>query len=105
MDIVNELTTYRIVMEFISEQGAPVTPTAGTYRIDDVISDSVILDSTPFTPSGSQHVLVVDFSDNRIVDTDNTLEERIISVVAQYGTGKQCTGEYRYKVRNLAKVE
>ena len=105
MDIVNENTTYRVVAEFISEQGAPVIPTAGTYRLDDVISDTVLKDATAFTPSGSQHVFTIDYGDNRIIDPDNDLEERVLTVVAQYGTGKQCTGEYRYKIRNLSKVE
>lgn len=104
MDIVNEQTTYRIVAEFFGEDGAPMTPISGEYRIDDILSDSVIKDWTPFTPVGPQHVITVAYGENAIVNTANDYEERVITVRAPYGQEKQATGEYRYKVRNLLKI-
>ena len=104
MDIVNEKTTYRIVVEFIAEDGAPVIPTFVTYQIDDVLSDENVLSSRSFVPSGSQYVITIPYSSNRVINSNNDTEERSITVVAIYGVGKQCTGEYRYKVRNLLKV-
>lgn len=104
MDIVNELTTYRVVAEFMAEDGAPVVPSQSSYRLDDVLSDTQIIDDTNFTPSGSTHVITIPHASMNILDDGNDLEERVLTVIAPYGTAKQCTGEFRFKVRNLSKV-
>jgi hypothetical protein len=104
MDIVNEKTTYRIVVEFIAEDGAPVVPSSGVYRLDDVLSGEEAIADTPFVPGGSSFVVTIPFAANEIINNSNDLEEKVFTVVAEYGVGKQCTGEYRYKVRNLLKL-
>lgn len=104
MDIVNEQTTYRIVTEFTGEDMAPVTPTVGFYRIADLLTGLVLKDWTEFTPSGSSYVITIGHNENRIVSQSNDYEEKVLTVVAAYGGTKQCTGEYRYKVKNLVGV-
>jgi len=48
MEIVNERSTSIVTLTFRDETGAQVTPSAGTYRIDDAASGTEIRASTPW---------------------------------------------------------
>jgi hypothetical protein len=104
MEIVNERSTSIVTLTFRDETGAQVTPSAGTYRIDDAASGTEIRASTPFTPSGSTHDIMITDEENRILDVTRNIEERIVTVSFTYGVGKKGSGEYRYSVKNLLKM-
>lgn len=103
MDLVNEQSSYLLDVAF-DENKVPVTPSGGTYRIDDVDSGMQILGETPFTPAGATHRLVITPAQNALLNTTNPSERRRVTIVWQYGSGKQGTAEYVYTVRNLAGV-
>lgn len=104
MDVINEKTTYTLTLTFTDESGSAVTPSAGTYRIDDVSSGAEIKGETAFTPSASTHDLIITASENAILNTANSSEKRRVTVTVTYGMARQMTEEYFYSVKNLGKV-
>lgn len=103
-DTVNEKSTSIVTLSFADEAGNAVTPTSGTYRIDDVASGTQIKGDTAFTPVSSTHEITISDSENAILDSDNARELRCVTVSVTYGVGKKCTAEYRYYVVNLMKI-
>lgn len=103
-DTVNEKTTSIVTLSFTDEAGNAVTPTSGTYRIDDIASGTQIKGDTSFTPGSSRHELTISDTENAILDADNERELRCVTVSVTYGAGKKCTAEYRYYVLNLLKI-
>jgi len=103
-DTVNEKSTSVVTLSFTDEDGNAVTPTAGSYRIDDVATGTQIKGDTPFTPVGSTHDLVIGDTENAILNAANERELRCVTVSVTYGSGKKCTAEYRYYVINLLKI-
>ena len=99
--IVPEKTTYVVTLSFADEAGNAVTPSSGTYRVDDVESGTEIKGTTAFSPSGSPCQLVIAATDNAMHDPARTSERRLVTVTVQYGAGRQITGEHLFIIRNL----
>jgi hypothetical protein len=97
---VTENTTGVLAIDFLDEDALPVIPTGGLYRISSTTGEVVKTD-TAFTPSASQHKITLLPNDNRMLTTNKAVENRIIVITFQYGTGKQGAGEYKYSVRRL----
>lgn len=104
MEIVNEKCTSIVSLTFRDETGDLVVPSAGSCQIHDAASGTEIRAETPFTPAGSTHDITITDSENRILDASRNVEERIVTVTFTYGAGKKGSGEYRYGVKNLAKL-
>ena len=105
LDVINEMTTLVITATFRDLNGALVTPSSASYRIDDAISGSQIRGDTPFTPAGSSHDITISANENRILDNAHNAEERIVTVKFIFGIdNKEGNGEYRYVVKNLMKI-
>lgn len=100
---VNEKTTFSIVIDFADEEGQPVTPLGGTYRIDTETGTSVRV-STPFTPTSYTHRIALTVADNTLVDSALKIEKHIITITWQYGVDKQGTEEMSYMIKNLSYV-
>jgi hypothetical protein len=103
LGIINEKTTATLSLDFLDENGQPVTPTSGSYRID-TIAGAVVKAATPFSPTGSTHKIVLSVADNTPVDALLLTEPRVVTITWLYGTSSQGTEEYRYSVRNLKNV-
>jgi hypothetical protein len=101
MESVNEGTTSILILTFKDENGDPVIPLSGTYRIDDLDSGTGITGDTGFTPSLSTYNLVIGATANRILSGAAEKELRRVTVTFQYGASGQGTGEYFYEVKNL----
>ena len=105
MKIVNERTTVILLMKFTDENKVAVTPDSGEYQITDELTGTVLTSWIPFSPTTTSYSLVVDQTNNRILDDTNESEVRIISVVTRYASStRQCTEEFRYEVKNLVSV-
>ncbi len=100
MQTVNEKSTLIVTGTFTDENGSPVTPSSGTYRIDDLGSGSAIKASTPFSPTGSTYDFVVSSTENAMVSSTNAQELHALTVTFVY-SGKTGTAEYRFIVQNL----
>lgn len=104
MDTVNESTTFVVTLTFTDEDGDAVTPTSGTYRIDDVDAGTEILDDTAFSPSASTHDITITAAQNAILDSTLKTEKHRMTVTWLYGGTKQGNEEYIFGVVNLAKI-
>ena len=101
---VNEGTTATIVLSFVDENNAAVTPMSGTYRID-TGNGTPVRASTGFTPSGSTHSIALTATDNTIKDATLSAEPHIVTVGWTFGAGdKLGTEECKYDVKNLLYV-
>ncbi|PKN71198.1 MAG: hypothetical protein CVU54_01895 [Deltaproteobacteria bacterium HGW-Deltaproteobacteria-12] len=105
MNVVNEETTLTLQCTFADGTGAAVIPSAGLYRLDDVSSDTQIVDWTAFTPSAATHDLTITDAQNAILDSTRAVEKKRLTVSITFGTdNKKATAEYVYAVRNLSKI-
>ena len=101
---VNEMTTLVLTLAFFDEDDAPVTPTAATYRVDDVGSGTAIVASTALTGLSTTKELEITSLQNAMVTATNSLEQRVVTVGFDYGSGRHANEEYRYYVKNLSGV-
>ena len=102
---VNERSTAVLSMTFTDETKAPVIPTSARYCVLDELSGTVLSGWTSFTPTVASYDLTISQDNNRIIDDSRDTEVRIVTVVFEYYYGsKQCTGEFRYEVKNLTSV-
>ena len=102
--MMNEGGTGTLRLTFTDENGAPVTPSKVTYTIHDVASGTSVRASTEETPSSSVHNISLIAADNAIVDASSVTEQRLVTLVADYGSGKKIPEEVVYPVRNMAKL-
>lgn len=99
IEIINERTSCILTVTFKDEDGDLVIPDSGTYRID--TQDTAVTPSTDFIPEDSTHEIVITGEENRIISTDCKEEIRIVTVTWVKGD-VQGSGEYRYRIKNLA---
>lgn len=104
---VYEKNTYRIRASFTDDSGAAVTPTSGSYRVDDITSNALveIIDTTAFTPSTTYYDIIIPSSSNVLIDQSREEETRLVTVIFSYGSGRQGAGKYEYTLKNLKSVE
>lgn len=105
MEVYNERTTVVIGLAFSDEEGVAVTPSSGTWRVDDLTSGTELVATTAFVPAAATHDLVLSEEVNRILDVTRATETRLVTIVAVYSGTRQVTSEYRYQVKNLKKIE
>ena len=103
METVNEKTVAVLTLLFKDEDGALITPSAATYRIDDLTAGTSLVASTPITPVGGMYDIIIAAAINAIIDTARSYETKVVTVAWTYGTGT-ANAEYRYRVKNLFKV-
>lgn len=98
---VNERSSWVLTAAFFDEDKVPVTPTAGTYRIDDPASRTEILDTTALPSLDESVDIPITSEQNRIIRSRSKSEIRLVTVQYDYGDDGHGTAEYRYKVLNL----
>jgi hypothetical protein len=101
LDSFNERSSVTVTVSFADEDGAGVTPTSATYRIDDKASRTNILPATGIGSLSSSVDIEVTSEQNRIIRSRKPYEIRTVTVEFDYGGGKHGTGEYEYKLVNL----
>ncbi len=100
MDEINDQNTCILAVSFKDENGDPVTPSSGKYKINDFASGSVIKPETSFIPSGSSHNITISSAENKIINESKETETRIVTVIWTYDS-KKGTAEFIYKIKNL----
>jgi hypothetical protein len=110
MDIVNEGSSCAITLWFKDENEKNITPTSITWRLDDAIILSIsgddyaeIIGNTIEVPTTHKHNIMIPETGNIIINPENIWEEKIVTVKFQY-LSSVGTNEFRYLVKNLAKV-
>lgn len=103
----DELSSVVVEIDFLDEDGNPVTPTSAGYRLDDETNGRVtnIQSSTVISPLSTTVSLVMQPSWNRILRTRNTYEVRLVTLQYNYTSitfgPMQRIQQYRYRVNNL----
>jgi hypothetical protein len=108
LESVNERTSSVVVVNFLDEDKAPVTPDSATYRIDDRESKIAILAATAISPLSSTVSLQITSDQNQIYKARKAYEIRTVTVEWDYTSAsgpKHGTAEYRYKVLSLYGVQ
>lgn len=101
---LNERTTLVLTLTFRDEDDVLVTPTAVYYRIDDASSGTSIVDNTALGSLSSAMELEITTAQNRSL-SQASLEERVVTVEFDYGSGRHGSNEYRYLLKNLYYVD
>ena len=105
MEIVNEKSSYFPTINFVNEDGDPVTPTSGKYWITDITDPDAhvaIKGETAFTPIATSYDFEVLPTENRILDDTHAYEMRVLTVEFTYSGTRVGTAEYKWGVKNLA---
>ena len=102
MERVNERSTAYLTVTPKDKAGTAQVPTALTYRIDDVLTGTEILDDASVAP-GSSVELTLTPEQNRMLGTGQA-ERRRVTVTATYGVADQVCAEYIYEVVGLTAV-
>lgn len=101
LDEVNERSTQVVTVAFFDDAGSPVTPTSAIYRLDDKRNRVVLVDDTVIGSLSTSVDIEITPAQNRIIRPRAQYEVRTLTTIWQYGSGKQGTAQYRYKVINL----
>lgn len=102
MESVNEGTTAYLSATFLNKAGVAEEPNTVHYRVDN-LDGTEIRDTTEVTAAETVEV-VLEPSDNRIINADGNYETRKVTFFATYADNEQVTGQYKYKVVPLGGV-
>lgn len=105
-DVVNESSAFTLRTRYFSVGQVPGTPATVRYRITDLSNDRIVRDWTELTPSSVIDIEITS-QDNDVYDDSSApfMEQRVVSVQANYDTQTQYADEYRYLVKNLRGFE
>lgn len=105
MDIVNEETTYFVVVSFFDEEQNPVLPNNVQYKIEDIETGQTIKEWTRIEPREGTYDIEITAEENKIIDDSNNVERKILTIKYSYGANRAGTGEYIWGVKNLKGIE
>ena len=100
---VNEGTSFEVETTFYGPDGSVVSPSSVDYRIDCVTTGGPIRDWTAISPGGTV-TIPIEKDENAILDSSNQVEEKLLTIRAAYGAGKQITQDFRWYTKNLMKI-
>lgn len=103
METVFEKSCHSIVASFFNEDG-PVTPSSGTYEIDDVDSGTLIKSATALPSLGETVTIQIASAENVILNQGAPYEVRRLTIRSIYGDNKTLNGETYWTVQNLKRV-
>ena len=101
MERVNEQSTAYVTATFRDKTGTAATPTAISYRIDDVATGQEIRDDTAITPAASTVEITLTPVDNAVVSPRLEVEKHVVTITGTYGEDDAVRAQYVYEVVNL----
>lgn len=104
METINEESSCLLTVNFKDENGAAIIPTTAYYSIYCESNSSEILAESEIPDPQSEQIIVITQAQNAIILGANNLEMKLVTLRWTYGTGKQGTKEFRYRVRNLKRI-
>jgi len=104
MSNVNERCQSTLTCTFRDKDGVLATPTTLKYRIDDILSGTVIKPNTSVSPSTSSYDITITASENSIINTSRIYEERKVSCEWYASTTLIGSADYIYRVINKHKI-
>lgn len=100
---VNERTTSYLTVTFKDKAGTAVAPSSATYRIDCATTGQAVKPVTALGAGAAVEITITP-AENAIVNAENVLEIKRVTVVGVYGPTDEVTADYDYLVRNLKHV-
>lgn len=103
METINEKSVAVITVLFKDEDGVLISPSAASYRVDDLTAGTALVAPTVIVPVDGMYDIVIPAAMNAIIDQNRAFEIKVVTVSWTYGTG-DVNDEYRYRVKNLFRV-
>lgn len=100
MDRVIAGTTTYLTVNFKDKDGAAITPSAVSYRVDNITTNTEIRDWTSVTAASSTEITLTHDVDNVSPGTEYTSDRRRVTVKGTYSGSKQVVDIYDYIVIN-----
>ena len=100
---VNEKSKAYLTVSFYDKNGDPDTPLTVKYNVYCLTNGQELRADTSLTPNETVEIELTP-SDNVIIDSNNDIEKRLVTVKANYGTNDEVNEEFRYNVVNLRRV-
>ena len=98
---VNEKSPLCVSIAFKDEDGDALTPYSVEWRLDDLETDTEIVDWTALVSPASTMEVIILASNNLIVDETNVREARMFGVRINEGLDSEAHQEFKYHVINL----
>jgi len=103
LDSINEQTSRDVSVSFTNSSGISQIPDAVSYRIDCQTNEVAVKALTSITPA-ADITIPVTVLENVIINDDNALETKRITLIATWGTDEGITEQIDYDVNNLRYV-
>lgn len=103
LEKINEGTTGYLTVDFKDKNGNLEAPASATYRIDCRTNNQEIKADTDITPIASSVEIELTATDNTIIDQNNAIEKRLVTIKGSYGIDDKINDDYEYAVLNLQK--
>jgi hypothetical protein len=101
LESVNEGSTLSLSVEFLSERGTPVAPLKVFWKIEDLMSGSLIKDWTEIANPSSRVYLTIGPDICSILDQTNSSEVKRVTIKAEFGPNIVIVQEKDIIVQNL----
>jgi len=104
IDTINENSSAVLRLTWKDADSVLTIPTSFKCRIDDLSSGTVIRAITEILPLASSYDLTITSSENRIIASARSYEQRKVTIQWYVGSTLVGTADYKYKVINLKHV-
>ena len=106
LETINEENTTVVTVAFYDEEGSAAVPVQAWYSLYCETTGTEILIETEIVSLDASIEIEVTPAQNAILDGDNEVETKLMTVKWTYGEAgaKQGSAEYRWNVRNLARI-
>jgi hypothetical protein len=101
LETVNEGSTLSLSVEFLSEMGTPISPHRMLWKIEDLMSGTIIKDWTEIPNPASIVYLTIGPDICAILDQTNSLEVKRVTIKAEFGFNVVVVQEKDIIVENL----
>jgi hypothetical protein len=101
LETVNEGSTLSLSVEFLSEMGTPITPHRVFWKIEDLMSGTIVKDWTEISSPASMMHLTIGPDICAILDQTNSLEVKRVTIKAEFGPNVVVVQEKDIIVENL----
>ena len=103
-NVVNEQSTGWVFVSFYNVDNQVIVLDTLVYTIDDFETDNSVKTTTSVNPQ-EESVIRLAPEDNVIISTDLHFERKILTVIADFGSGQELKDQFVYYVKNLKYYE
>ncbi len=98
---VNEKSVAYLTVRFYDKNNSLAAPASATWEVHDIESGSELLAATAIAPIANTVELTLTPTINTFVDSNNTEEQRRVTVKATWGVGSFTNAEVDYDIHDL----